>query len=457
MRKTRTPARKLVFVALAAAALYQPLMAQAATWSLRPEPNLITVNRIKSSVEVGGDLTIVKDSKVKPLKLEVAANLDYDERLFDGQDSEEGPWHSIRHYRRADAAIRIDDDTIKPTLTEDRRLVGVKIEGANVTMFSPEGPLTREELDLIDLQSNSLLLDRLLPLEPVSIDDTWKHSDDLIAALLRLDAVSFCDISSKLVSVKDRVALIEASGRVSGAIGGVSTEIQLKAKFQFSLDSKSLVWFGLLIKEQRSVGHVGPGLDVVARIQMTISSASDSPRLSNEALQGVTLAPDETLTNLAYESSTGGWQFACDRRWFITNDEADKAGIRMVDRGELVAQCDISSIPPVEISKLTSLSKFQEDIKRGLGDSFGQFVNAAQSSNKTGYRVLHVIVDGEASEVPIRWIYHLLADQQGRQVIFVFVVEGNLIEHFGRADEELIENVRLIDRTIAAIPDHGLR
>ena len=146
-----------------------------------------------------------------------------------------------------------------------------------------------------------------------------------MTALLRLDAISSCDASSKLVSVKDRVALMEASGRVRGAVSGVSTEIQLKAKYQFSLDSKRLVWFGLLIQEKRSVGHVGPGLDVVARIQMAISSVSDSPRLSNEALQGVTLAPDETLTNLAYESPAGGWQFACDRRWFITSDEADKA------------------------------------------------------------------------------------------------------------------------------------
>ena len=42
------------------------------------------------------------------------------------------------------------------------------------------------------------------------------------------------------------------------------------------------------------------------------------------------------------------------------------------------------------------------------------------------------MVDGEASEVPIRWIYHLLADKQGRRVVFVFIVEGKLIEQFGR-------------------------
>jgi hypothetical protein len=383
--------------------------------------------------------------------------MDYDERLFDVQNADRGPWHSIRHYGRADAAIRIENEAVKLTLSSDRRLIGVKVEGSSVTMFCPRGPLSRDELDLMDLQANSLLLDRLLPRERVSIGDTWEHSDDLVAALLRLDATSSSDVTSKLVSVKDRVALMEAAGRVRGAVSGVSTEIQLKAKYQFSLDAKRLVWFGLLIQEKRSVGHVGPGLDVVARIQISISQLSDAPELSNQALQAVTLTPDETLTRLAYESPLGGWQFTNDRRWFITSDEADKASLRMVDRGELVAQCNVSSLPAVEANKLVGLSEFQEDIKRGLGQSFGQFVSAAERPNQADYRVLHVIVDGKVSEVPIRWIYHLLADKQGRQAVFAFIIEGDLIERFGRADEDLVQTVRLIDRTLAAVPDPGLR
>ena len=454
MRKTGTLGQIVAFVVVVAC---EPLAAETRTWSLCPEQSLMTVNRVASSVEVGGQLSVVKQGKVNLLKLEVAANMDYDERVFDVQNPVEGPWHSIRHYRRAEAAIRIENDAINPTLPSNRRLIGSKVEKSNVTMFCPDGPLSREELDLMDLQGNSLLLDRLLPLEPVSIGDTWEHSDDLVTALLRLDATSSCDATSKLVSVTDRVALMEMEGRVNGAVGGVSTEIQLKAKYQFSLDTKRIAWFGLLIQEKRSVGHVGPGLDVVARIQMTISQVSDSPELSNEALRGVTLTPDETLTRLSYESAAGGWRFANDRRWFITVDEADKAVLRMIDRGELVAQCNVSTLPAVDVGKLPSLTQFQEDVKRGLGESFGQFVSAAERPNESDYRVLQVVVDGEASEVPIRWIYHLLADSQGRQAVFVFIVEGDLIERFGEADKELMETVRLTDRTIAAVPDTGLR
>lgn len=445
------------FAVPALVALCEPLSAETKTWSLRPEQGLMTVKRIATSVEVGGNLTVVKENKVDPLKLEVVAKMDYDERVLDVEDAEKGPWHSIRHYRQADAAIQIEDDVIKPTLPSNRRLIGVKVEKSNVTVFCPHGELSRDELDLIDLQGNSLLLDRLLPLERVSIGDTWKHSDDLVTSLLRLDATSSCDVASKLVSVKDRVALMETDGRVTGAAGGVSTDIQLKAKYQFSLDTKQIIWFGLLIQEKRSVGHVGPGLDLVARIQMAISQVSDSPGLSNEVLQGVTLTPDETITRLSHESAAGGWQFANDRRWFVTSDEEDKAVLRMIDRGELVAQCNVSSLPAVDVDKLPSLTEFQEDVKRGLGESFGQFVSAAERPDEADYRILHVVVDGEASEVPIRWIYHLLADAKGRQVVFVFIVEGDLIDRFGRADEDLIKTVRLTDRTIAAVPDAGLR
>ena len=417
----------------------------------------MTVNRIASSVEVEGHLTVAKENKVDQLELEVAANLDYDERVFDVEDADEGPWHSIRHYRRADAVIRIENDQIKPTLRLNRRLIRSEAEKSNLTMFCPNGPLSRNELDLIDVQGSSLLLDRLLTPDPVSLGDSWEHSDDLVASLLRLDATSSCDVASKLVSVEHRVALMEMAGQVSGAIGGVSTEIQLKAKYQFDLDAKRIVWFGLLIQEKRSVGHVGPGLHVVARIQMTISQVGDSPELSEEALRGVAVTPDATLTRLSYESSGGGWQFANDRQWFITSDEADKAALRMIDRGELVAQCNVSSLPAAEAGKLTSLTEFQEDIKRGLGESFGRFVNAAERPNEADYRVLQVTVDGEASEVPIRWIYHLVSNAQGRRVVFVFVVEGDLIERFGQADKDLMKTVRLTDQTIAAVSDNSLR
>jgi hypothetical protein len=433
-------------------------MAEASqTWALRPKRDPIAIDRVEAAIEVGGDLTVVDENKVKRLKLEVVANLNYDERTFDQPVEPDKPLHSMRHYRAASAAISVEGATVRPTLSEDRRLIGVQVTGADVTLFSPAGSLTRDELDLIDSHGNSLLLDRLLPDKPVAIGSTWEHPENLVAALLRLEAVNRADVQSKLAKVENGIALVETEGDVSGAIGGVSTEINLKAKYQFNLSSGRIVWFGLLVREKRSVGHVAPGLDVVARLQMSIGQISDSPRLSNAALRNLSLVPTDELTRIRYESPEGGLQFFNDRRWFVTGDEYDRAVLRLIDRGELVAQLNIAPLDKVDPAKLIDLTRFQDDVRRGLGDNFGQFVSAAQRPNQANYRVFEVVVDGQSSDVPIRWIYYMLADQFGRQAVFAFVVEGNLIDRFGTADEELLETVRLIDRKIAAIPDRRLQ
>ncbi len=117
-----------------------------------------------------------------------------------------------------------------------------------------------------------------------------------------------------------------------------------------------------------------------------------------------------------------------------------------------MAQCNVSSLPQANVEKLPSLSKFQEDIETGLGESFGQFISAKQETNHLGYRVFRVVVDGDASEVPIQWVYYHVADRTGRQLTMVFILEAELIERLTGADEQLAAAVQFVDRTTAAVP-----
>ncbi|MHB8902278.1 MAG: hypothetical protein ACYC6Y_26260, partial [Thermoguttaceae bacterium] len=231
----------------------------------------------------------------------------------------------------------------------------------------------------------------------------------------------------------------------------------VRAKCQFGLVARRITWFGLLIQEKRSVGHVGPGLDVTARLQAKITPIEESPQLTDGALSGLTLEPADENCWLAYASQAGGWQLMNDRRWYVTSQDAKSVILRMVDNGTFVAQCNVSTLPQVDMEKLPSLSKFQEDIQGGLGKSFGQFVSARQETNGLGYRVFRVVVDGMASEMPIQWVYYLIADQGGRQLTLVFVVEAELAERLAGADEQLAGAVQFTDRATAALPTIGPR
>ena len=66
--------------------------------------------------------------------------------------------------------VNVGDAQFAPTLRPEHRLIAVEA-GPQTTLFSPAGNLTRDELDAVDIQADSLLVDRLLPEKLVAVGD----------------------------------------------------------------------------------------------------------------------------------------------------------------------------------------------------------------------------------------------------------------------------------------------
>jgi len=401
-------------------------------------------------VEGGADSA----EKAAPLDLNAKAALVYAEKTLKWATSSEGVGRAIRHYEKAGASIAVGEGKFQPTLRPDRRLIAVEVRSPKVFLFSPQGLLTRDELDLVDLLGNSLLVEQLLPAQAVAVGDTWKHSDKLLAELCGLDAISSSDAQSVLRSVNDAAAQIEMAGYVAGSVNGLSTKMQLKAKYRFDVKAKRITWFALLVKENRQPGAIGPGLDVVARLQMKIVPGATSAELSETALKRLSLEPTASLERLSYASPEGGWQAAYDRRWVLISEKQELTVLRMADGGDYVAQCNISAMSPGDGTPL-ALSDFQDEIRTALGKSFRQFVKASQSVTEAEYRMDRVAAQGEVSGVPIQWIYYRIADQRGRHLVVLFTVEANMGERLQENDRELVRAIRFVDPKPTATAQNG--
>ena len=419
------------------------------TYTLRSGRRPGAIDRVELLLEVGGHVKQVVDDKVQSMKTNIVCKLGYDENTLEVSG---GLWRAARYYDEVSAVVKVEETGLKPVLRPGRRLIAVEVDAATVTLFSPHGALTRDELDLVDIPADSLVLDRLLPKGPVAVGDSWKLSEKLLAALLGLDAISKADVQSELTDITNKAASMRMTGRVEGALGGVSTEIELKAKYRFNRKTGRIDWLGLLVKEQRSIGHVYRGVDVVSRLQMTVTPKTVSTELDAAALKGLASKPTAALNQLTYESPQHGWQFTHDRCWHVIADHRDLAILRMLDRGDLVAQCNVSSLPKLPPGKEVTLSEFQSDVQKALDKSFGSFVEARQWAGETGYRIYRVAVRGTASELPIQWNYYLITDQQGRRVALAFTVEGELVEQLDKADETLIGSLRFLDPKVAPTP-----
>ena len=58
----------------------------------------------------------------------------------------------------------------------------------------------------------------------------------LYADCLSLDAVTQCEVTATLKTVVSGIANVQFEGNVAGTVGGIASEIQLKAKYHFDIE-----------------------------------------------------------------------------------------------------------------------------------------------------------------------------------------------------------------------------
>ncbi|MDR2756459.1 MAG: hypothetical protein LBC20_12195 [Planctomycetaceae bacterium] len=419
--------------------------------NISEEKFLLKSNRRKGStdlvetlLEVTGDVKQVSnDLKATTDKMEVVAGFRYEERV-DQFSLSTGPLVSIRQYNLAKSKMKIGEQTKMPELDEELQTIVCSLEGDKVSLFSPRGLLRGEQLLLIeDLPGNTLTLDRLLPNKEMRVGDTWKIADNVLRSFLSVDAVTESNVEAVLTAVADKMAMIEVVGDVSGVYLGAATEMSIRAKFQFDLNTQRINWLGLLIEENRSIGHVGPGLDLVARLQVKISPLEVPQVLTDNTIREISVKPNDNILKLKYDGGKGPWRFSHDRDWYIFQDDPQTTILRKLHKGELVAQCNIADMGKVDLKTMTTLDKFKKELADGLGKNFGKIVAAEEKTNKFGYKIFTVLIDGTVEELSLRWVYNLMTDQNGQQSVIVFVVEADMLEQFADADEVLLKTYQM--------------
>jgi hypothetical protein len=399
---------------------------------------------VETLLEVTGDVKQVSNElKTTTDKMEVVAGFRYEERINQFSIGT-GSLSGVRQYNLAKSKIKIGDQIKMPELDEELQTIVCSFEQDKVSLFSPYGSLRGEQLLLIeDMPGNTLTLDRLLPNKEVRVGDSWKIPDNILRSFLSVDSVTESNVEAVLTAVADNMAMVEVVGDASGIYLGAATEMSIRAKYQFDITMKRINWLGLLIEENRSIGHVGPGLDLVARLQVKISPIAEPQTLTDEITKGIDLRSTDKVLKLKYDGGKGPWRFFHDRDWYVFQDDPQTTILRKLYRGELVAQCNIADMGKVDVKTMTTLDKFKKELADGLGKSFGKIVAAEEFENNRGYKVFKVLIDGTVEELSLRWVYHLMTDKNGYQSVVVFVVEADMLEQFADADDILLETFRM--------------
>ena len=403
---------------------------------------------VKVVVEVEGKLKLNPDGQeVQHLPLKVAAELTYMERAaLSGAASQPRQWAAaklLRSYRSATAKITLRETELTNSLRDERRLICLDPGDKQVVLFSPAGPLTREELELLQTPASGLALETLLPPRVMKVGGQWQIADDIAGRLLGLDVVNQQTLKATLDSAKDEIATITLEGKVAGAVAGVSSDIELKGKMNFHLKQRAVTWLTLALQENRAIGHAQPGYETLTTLKLVAAPIRPAAELSDKALAGLPLNAGSGQTHLELTNDSAGFQLLHDRRWQVMVQRQDATILRLVDRGDLIAQCNISPRPSLAKGEQLTLEGFQDDVKRALGKNLEQVVSGGEEA-AGGIRILRVVVAGKAGDLPIQWTYYHLSDDQGRRAALVLTMEASLLEKYPQIDHELISSFRFL-------------
>jgi hypothetical protein len=425
---------------------------------LTPSNESGQLTHVSIQLEAGGhnlvrsqqpDEKVAAEEQKQPIS--VAAKLAFDEkRLIPATaDIAAGTPLAIRYYDQAEAVIKVNETGRTPKLADDMRTIIIEQGQQRPMAYCPDGPLSREQLDLVDVVGDSICINRLLPKQPVAEGESWANDATVMGPLLTFDTVAVCEVQCILDEFNDNYAKVRLSGDVHGTADGAATQQEVRGVFLFDRKLHRITRLNLAVREKRSIGGATPGIDAVAKVQVKIDPIETSPHLSDEVIAKSTNAARAPLRDLSFESPALGFRVKHDRQWYMTAERREAITFRRVDASDLVAQCTLTVLPPKSAGRQTTLEQFQKDITFSLGKNFGELVSSSQFQNAAGLYCYEVVARGLVEELPVEWHYYLLAPESGNRVSAAVTIEKPMLERVGNADRDLVESLQLFPATPA--------
>jgi hypothetical protein len=422
---------------------------KAESYRLVPKLESGDAAHVTVSLEVGGELILPasegKEGKESKAPMSVAAKMAYDEQFIAWWADPKMASRSLRRYSECRATLKTAEKGDTRELPESDRLIVAKALGDSAVLNGLEQPLSRQQYDLLDVVGNSLVLDRLLPNREVKEGEGWDHDAETIAALLGMDHVAVCEVRSIVTGAENHQVQIRLSGTVHGTVEGASSEMDLRGAYLFHLDEGRITKFNLAIKETRKPGEVSSGLDVVAKLSLVATplKGDQSTPFDEATLKKARELSNEALEQLAVDSPQRGYKFQHSLGWYATAEGREHMSLRLLDRGDFLAHCNVTTLPVRPADKPMTLHEFESEVAKTLGDKMDKVEAATEWTNSAGYHCLGVIATGKADDVAMEWRNYLIAAEGMRQVAVSVTVEQELLERFADADKPIVDSLML--------------
>lgn len=393
--------------------------------------------RLQIDMKLEGHLTIRSGDKTTNLPLKAEARHDYVERILD-VDADHRPVRVARKYATARAVISVHGVPRPRELRPELRLQVVQQIKDRTVAYSPHGPLTREEEELVGQHFNTLAVSHAFPGKEVKVGESWSVAPFAVQGLCVLDALVSHEVQGKLERIQDDLAMIRISGTVEGISGGAEVRLEVTADVSFDLRHSRWVVVEWHQKEQRKPGPVSPASKTETTIQVRRDFVEKSADLRDEIVAGLPAVPDEASLHLVFRDPKGRWEFLYDRNWHVVTQTDQYAVLRLIEDGELLGQLNITYLPKARRGEHIGMEQVQKLVREAPGFRIEQVLQAGEMPADKGCWIYRLSVAGRADDLPIVQNVYAIAGPDGDQVLMAFTTEVSQVERFGVRDLALV-------------------
>lgn len=400
-------------------------------------------DKLKCLVELDlkGDLSFVIDGKKEPVRVEAKGRHAFTERVTAVADGM--PASSARFYHEAVASAVVGGERTNRSLPAGRRLIVARRGADGLFCFSPAGPLTRDELDLVTEHFNPQCLPGLLPGKAVNVGDTWLISDAATRAACLFDAVGKAQLAGKLTAAKDGLATFAIDGTAEGVENGTKVAMSVSAIGTFDVASGRVTRLTWKQKDDRAQGPISPESQVEATVTLKREATTEVPKeLADEVVAKI---PDgelpASLTDLRTADAKNRYTVLHPRDWYVTGQTEAHVVFRLLDKGEFAAQATVSIWRKAEAGKHTPADEFKKAAEETPGWKPGRVLADGEVPAGAGRWLYRLSAEGKLDDQAVVQTFHLLAGPQGDQVAVTVVMKPDRAKAVGTRDLELVKAI----------------
>lgn len=279
---------------------------------------------VSTRLQLSGELRLAAEAgkpAPEPVAMTGTSAVEYDERVLEAGTSETPAPKTLRLYRRFDLNRKVGDQPQEAGIRPGVRRMVLLRTGHREVPFSPDGPLTWGELDLVRTDVFTPALAALLADRPVAPGDRWPAGPAAVEELTDLEKIDVGGLECRFEEVTALAGRKLARVRLTGTVKGVSedgpTRHSLDGYFYFDLATSHVSYLSLdgvqtlLDKDGKETGQVRGQFVMTRQINVR------PPELSDAAVRPLTVEPNADNTLLAYENAELGVRFLHPRRWRI--------------------------------------------------------------------------------------------------------------------------------------------